>query len=215
MHEVQRTLAERGVALVEGKFEQFNRGRPYASLVQAFRARVQRILTEEAEVIERWKRRLRKEIGANAWMLAEVVPEVRHILDIEPEAERGAALTGRFPLVMAAFVRALASAMEPLVIFVERGVHDLAHRRRHASRELRRRGSDRRRRRCAAVDDQWPERDTDLFFESERCLDGLLHRCVFRERHQDDLCASGIAQHLQRLVGLRSQPPASRDSRHP
>ncbi len=122
VHEVLRALTGLSAAFVSGKLDQFDRAAPYASVLQALRSRVLAILTEEAEALERWKHRILDHVGeTGASVLVEVIPELEHILGPQPAAGAlmPAEARNRFQTVIERFVRSLASADHPLVIFLD------------------------------------------------------------------------------------------------
>jgi len=121
VHEVHRSLAGRRGSFVEGKFDQFNRGTPYDSLIQAFRNLVRQILTEDPETIADWKRRIGDAVGSNGLVLTQVIPEAELVIGPQPEIEElnPAEARNRFQIVISNFVRATAWADHPLVIFVD------------------------------------------------------------------------------------------------
>ena len=49
--------------MIAGKFDQVNRGVPYASLVQAIRQFIRHILAGSAEEVEAWRERLEKAVS--------------------------------------------------------------------------------------------------------------------------------------------------------
>jgi len=121
VREVHRSLVGRGANFVEGKFDQFDRGRPYASVLQAFRDLIRLILTEDSETIAAWNERILTAAGDNGRVLTDVIPELTHVIGEQPELATltPAEARNRFQLVVASFVRAMASADHPLVIFLD------------------------------------------------------------------------------------------------
>ncbi|MFN7975126.1 MAG: AAA family ATPase [Acidobacteriota bacterium] len=121
VHEVQRELAGRRGCFVEGKFDQFNRGIPYDSLIQAFRNLVRHVLSENEERIARWKGRIWDALGENGRVLIDVIPEAEHLIGPQAQVEdvSPAEARNRFQMVIGGFVRAMASADHPLVIFLD------------------------------------------------------------------------------------------------
>ncbi|MCA9520655.1 MAG: AAA family ATPase, partial [Myxococcales bacterium] len=121
VREVQQSLLDHGATFVEGKFDQFDRGRPLSSLIQAFRGLARILLTEQSPVIARTRARILEAVGANGRILTEVIPELAHIIGEQPELAdvTPAEARNRFQLVIAEFVHALASPEHPLVIFLD------------------------------------------------------------------------------------------------
>ena len=121
VHEVHRPLTARRGILVEGKFDQLNRGRPYDSLVQAFRSLMKQLAAETDAKLAEWKQVLLQAVGRNGQILIDVIPELRHIIGPQPPVERlgPAEARNRFQLMLGRFLRAIGSAEHPLVIFLD------------------------------------------------------------------------------------------------
>ena len=80
VHEVHRPIAERRGYFVSGKFDQFQRDVPYASLVQAFTQLVRRVLSEPAEALQAWRERIQTALGINGRVITDVIAEVELIV---------------------------------------------------------------------------------------------------------------------------------------
>ncbi|XYH96664.1 AAA family ATPase [Sorangium sp. So ce1128] len=112
--------ARRGM-FASGKFDQLQRSTPYAALAQALRSVVRRRLADPAEVLERWRQAFQEAAGPDGQILVELMPELLHILgepkplvELEPMAAKL-----RFQTTVLRFVRTLATAEHPLVLFID------------------------------------------------------------------------------------------------
>ena len=121
VHELHRSIVERHGSAVEGKFDQFKRNIPYASVIQAFRTLVGRILTESSSRVEEWRTRLQSALGGLGRVVTDVIPEVELVLgtqppvpELEPDAARN-----RFNRALVAFVGTFARSDHPLVLFFD------------------------------------------------------------------------------------------------
>ncbi len=117
--EIETPLDARGATFVGGKFDQFDRGTPYASLVQAFRGLVLRILSgKEREV---WRRRIVRGVRENLAALTDVIPELTDLIGPQPALEPASPgeARSRFQATIGRFVAALASSERPLAIFLD------------------------------------------------------------------------------------------------
>lgn len=116
--EVHRPLAERGALFVGGKFDQFNRGTPYASLIQAFRGLARRIRADAPDV---WRERIIEGVGENLRALTDIIPELEELVGPQPDLEAvpPSEARNRFNNAIERFVRTLASSEHPLVIFLD------------------------------------------------------------------------------------------------
>ena len=113
-------LAARGL-FITGKFDQFRRNIPYASLIQAFGELVGQILTQSSEEMARWRTVLQEALGSNGQVMVEVIPEIEHIIGPQPtvpELSPGER-ENRFHLVFERFVKTFATEEHPLVLFLD------------------------------------------------------------------------------------------------
>jgi len=121
VNEARGPVAARRGRFAAGKFDQFERTQPYAAFLQAFRDLVRQLLSEPEGALARWRERLLAALGPNAAVLSEVVPEAALILG---QAEPVAPLGGeeqeqRFLGVVRSFIKAVARAEHPLVLFLD------------------------------------------------------------------------------------------------
>ncbi|WP_292448484.1 AAA family ATPase [Methylibium sp.] len=107
--------------LVEGKFDQYQRDTPYATLVQAFRAQLRHVLGQDDVSLQAWRARLRDALGSNGKVIAEVVPDLELVLGAQsPVPELGPAeARNRFSMVFSRFVQAFATRDRPLLLFLD------------------------------------------------------------------------------------------------
>lgn len=121
IHEVHKPiLAKRGYFL-SGKFEEFRRDVPYSAIIQAFLGLVRQILAESEERIAAWRAAFEKSLGTNGKVIADVIPELSHIIGPQPDVpELGPEeAQHRFNHVFKNFVRVFATAEHPIVIFLD------------------------------------------------------------------------------------------------
>ncbi|MHC4955868.1 MAG: AAA family ATPase, partial [Planctomycetota bacterium] len=121
VNELQKPIVERRGAFVSGKFDQFKKNVPFASLNEAFRELVRQILTQSDEAIAEWRHRLVDALGPNGRLIVDVVPEVGLIVgdqpavpDLPPRETRN-----RFLRVLRAFVMVFCRAEHPLCLFLD------------------------------------------------------------------------------------------------
>lgn len=118
--ELAQPLARRGGWMVQGKFDQFQRSTPYATLAAALRSLVAQMLADQAGDAAPLRRRLESAVGSNGRLLVDLVPELESLLGSQPpapELPRNEA-QNRFQITLLDFVRAVA-AEQPLVIFFD------------------------------------------------------------------------------------------------
>ncbi|MFO0547584.1 MAG: AAA family ATPase [Polyangiaceae bacterium] len=120
VHEVLEHATQRA-NLATGKFDQVNRDVPYASIVQALRQLLLRIVGEGAAEVERWRARLASAVGDSGRALTELIAELEAVIGPQPALEPVPPEDARrrLDLVFRRFVRALASEANPLVLFLD------------------------------------------------------------------------------------------------
>ncbi len=119
--EVHKPIVKHRGYFISGKFDQFKRDIPYASLIQAFRGLIRMLLTESEESIGKWRHRLLEALGPNARVILDVLPDLVLITGETPEVQalEGAEAQNRFNRVFQNFVRTLASPSHPLVLSLD------------------------------------------------------------------------------------------------
>jgi len=80
VREVYKPLTQRRGYFVAGKFDQYQRNIPYASLIQCLRSLVMQLLTESESSLARWRELLADELRANARVVVDVIPELELIV---------------------------------------------------------------------------------------------------------------------------------------
>src|SRR5262249_21460450 len=121
IQELYKPIVRQRGYFISGKFDQVARGAPFGALIQAFRALVQQMLGESEERLALWRDRLSAALGANAGVLAEVIPEIELIVGKQqpPPAVGPVEALNRFQSVFQNFVGALAQPGRPLVVFLD------------------------------------------------------------------------------------------------
>ena len=106
---------------ISGKFDQYKRDVPYASLIQAFRELIRLLLTESPEALQAWRQRILGVLGENAQVIIDVLPDVALIIGDQPPVPvlEPAQADHRLNAVFQDFVRILASPKHPLAIFLD------------------------------------------------------------------------------------------------
>ncbi|MGF6773721.1 putative ATPase/two-component sensor histidine kinase [Paraburkholderia sp. GAS199] len=121
VNELQKKLAVSGGRFAAGKFEQYKRDIPYATLGQAFQGLIQSILAQSDEPVARWRVRLGEAVGENGQLVVDLIPELARILGPQPEVPQlpAAESQARFQGVFGRFIAAFAEAGHPLVLFLD------------------------------------------------------------------------------------------------
>jgi serine/threonine protein kinase len=121
VNELHKVLVPPRGLFAAGKFDQYKREIPYATLAQAFGTLVQQILAKiEAEVAQ-WRSVLAEAVGANGQLIVDLIPQVEFIIgkqpavpDLPPQDAQN-----RFQLVFRRFLGAFARPEHPLALFLD------------------------------------------------------------------------------------------------
>jgi predicted ATPase/class 3 adenylate cyclase/tRNA A-37 threonylcarbamoyl transferase component Bud32 len=119
-NEISRAIVQHDGYLIQGKFDQFQRSKPYSAVASAFRGLVPQLLVES----EAWRRDLLNDLVAavspNLGLLVELVPELEQIVGSQPSVPPLARTEAqnRFQITFVNFVKVIA-AKRPLVIFLD------------------------------------------------------------------------------------------------
>ncbi len=119
--ELRQPIAERHGYFISGKFDQYQRDVPYATLTQAFRELVQQLLSESEASIAAWRQRIQEAVGVNGQLIIDVLPQIELIIGkqepvptLEPTMAKN-----RFRMVFREFIAVFAGKERPLVLFVD------------------------------------------------------------------------------------------------
>jgi PAS domain S-box-containing protein len=121
VNELHKPLVPPRGLFASGKFDQFKRDIPYATLAQAFQSLIRPLLNKSEEDLHEWREALREALGPNGLLIVDLVPELKHIIGEQPsvpelppqEAQR------RFQLVFRRFIAVFARPEHPLALFLD------------------------------------------------------------------------------------------------
>lgn len=121
INEIHRPVVRQKGYFVSGKCDQFKRNIPYASLIQAFQELLRQILSESDDRVAVWRDRIRKALGSNGQLLAEVLPEIEMFIGPQtaPEEMVGDESRNRWSLMFRNFVGIFMRVDHPLVLFID------------------------------------------------------------------------------------------------
>ncbi len=120
VNELGKSLVRDRGYLIQGKFDQLQRGTPYSAVATAFRGLVTELLSEPDDRIAAFRESVLAAVSPNAGLLVELVPELALLLGPQPpvpELPRAEA-QNRFQLVLTTFVKVITTE-RPLVIFLD------------------------------------------------------------------------------------------------
>ena len=104
-----------------GKFDQYKRDIPYATLAQAFQTLVRSLLGKSDAELTRWREALREALEPIGQLIADLVPELTLIIGEQPPVPilEPQQAKGRFHLVFRRFIGVFATAETPLALFLD------------------------------------------------------------------------------------------------
>jgi predicted ATPase len=121
VHELHKVLVPPRGLFASGKFDQYKRDIPYATLAQAFQGLIRPLLGKSDAELAPWRDALQEQLGPNGQLMVDVVPELRLIIgeqqavpELPPQdAQR------RFQLVFRRFIDVFAQPEHPLALFLD------------------------------------------------------------------------------------------------
>ncbi|MBD1882881.1 ATP-binding sensor histidine kinase [Microcoleus vaginatus] len=121
VNEISKPITRSKGYFISGKFDQFKRNIPYASLIQAFNSLLRQLLTESTASLEIWRTKILTALGTDGQVIADVIPEVELIIGTQPEVPEVSSTEAqnRFNRVFKEFIRVFAQKEHPLVIFLD------------------------------------------------------------------------------------------------
>jgi predicted ATPase len=104
-----------------GKFDQYKRGIPYATLAQAFQSLVRELLAKNDEELGRWRSLLLEALGPNGALMVNLIPELALIIGEQPPVPDlpSQDRQNRFQQAFRRFLGIFARAEHPLAIFLD------------------------------------------------------------------------------------------------
>ncbi|MBB6186643.1 ATP-binding sensor histidine kinase [Rhodanobacter sp. MP7CTX1] len=121
VNELHKPLVPPRGLFAAGKFDQYKRDIPYATLAQAFQSLIRPLLSKKEDDLSRWRDLLCDALDPNGQLMVDLVPELKHIIGEQPpvpelppqDAQR------RFQLVFRRFISVFARPEHPLALFLD------------------------------------------------------------------------------------------------
>jgi PAS domain S-box-containing protein len=121
VNELHKALVPPRGLFASGKFDQYKRDIPYATLAQAFQSLVRPLLGQTEAEIGRWRDALGEALGPNGQLIVNLVPELELVIGKQPtvpdlppqDAQR------RFQMVFRRFLGVFARKEHPLALFLD------------------------------------------------------------------------------------------------
>src|SRR5580700_7829149 len=121
VNELHKALVPARGLFVSGKFDQYKRDIPYATLAQAFQGLIRPLLGKSDAELAGWRDALGEALGPNGRLLIDVVPELKLLIGEQPPVQElpPQQAQGRLQLVFRRFLGVFARPEHPLVLFLD------------------------------------------------------------------------------------------------
>ncbi|OSI64664.1 MULTISPECIES: trifunctional serine/threonine-protein kinase/ATP-binding protein/sensor histidine kinase [Bradyrhizobium] len=121
VYELHKVLVPPRGLLAIGKFDQYMRDIPYATLAQAFQSLVRQILSKTETELQGWRDALREALAPNGLLIVDLIPELELVIgkqppvsDLPPQDSQR-----RFQTVLRRFIGVFARPEHPLALFLD------------------------------------------------------------------------------------------------
>jgi PAS domain S-box-containing protein len=121
VNELHKVLVPSRGLFASGKFDQYKRDIPYATLGQAFQSLVRPLLGQSEAELGRWREALGEALGANGQLIVNLVPALELVIGKQPPVPDLAPqdAQNRFQLVFQRFLGVFARKEHPLALFLD------------------------------------------------------------------------------------------------
>src|ERR1700686_910065 len=121
VNELHKALVSPRGLFASGKFDQYKRDIPYATLAQAFQSLVRSLLTQSETELGRWRDSLNEALGPNGQLIVNLVPELELVIGKQPAVAElpPQDAHNRFQMVFRRFLGVFARKEHPLALFLD------------------------------------------------------------------------------------------------
>jgi PAS domain S-box-containing protein len=121
VNELHQALVPPRGLYAAGKFDQYKRDIPYATLGQAFQSLVRSLLSRSEAELGRWRDDLREALGSNGQLIVNLVPELELVIGKQPAVTNLPAsdAQNRFQLTFQRFLQVFARKEHPLALVLD------------------------------------------------------------------------------------------------
>jgi PAS domain S-box-containing protein len=121
VNELHRVLVPPRGLFASGKFDQYKRDIPYATLVQAVQSLVRALLSKSDADLVIWRHAFEDALGPSGQLMVDLVPELKLIIGEQPALQELSPqqAQSRFQLVFRRFIGVFARPEHPLVLFLD------------------------------------------------------------------------------------------------
>src|SRR6202048_3488231 len=121
VNELHKALVPPRGLFASGKFDQYKRDIPYATLAQAFQSLVRPLLSKSDAELTSWRHALLEALGPNGRLMTDLIPELTLIIGDQPPAPElpPQQAQSRFQLMFQRFIGVFAQPEHPLALFLD------------------------------------------------------------------------------------------------
>jgi PAS domain S-box-containing protein len=121
VNELHKVLVSPRGLFASGKFDQYKRDIPYATLAQAFQSLIHPLLGKSEAELRNWRQALEEALGPNGPLIVNLVPELKLIIGEQPSVPNlpPQDAQARFQLVFRRFIGVFARRQHPLALFLD------------------------------------------------------------------------------------------------
>ena len=121
VNELHRAMVPPRGLFASGKFDQYKRDIPYATVAQAFQGLIRALLGKSDAELAGWRNALGEALGPNGRLMIDVVPELRLLIDEQPPVQElpPQQAQSRLQLVFRRFLGVFARPEHPLALFLD------------------------------------------------------------------------------------------------
>ena len=121
VNELHKALATSQALFARGKFDQYKRDCPYATLAQSVQSLVRQILGKSGEEAAEWQTAVQEAVGRNGQLVTSLVPDLATLIGEQPPVEDVPPqdAQNRFNAVFRRLLGVFARAEHPLVLFLD------------------------------------------------------------------------------------------------
>ena len=121
VHELQKVLVPPRGLFASGKFDQYKRDIPYATLAQAFQGLIRPLLSKSEAELAPWRTALTEALSPNGQLMVNLIPELEPVIGPQPPAPELPPQDAqrRFQLVFRRLLSVFARPEHPLALFLD------------------------------------------------------------------------------------------------
>jgi PAS domain S-box-containing protein len=121
VNELHKVLVPSRGLFVSGKFDQYKRDIPYATLSQAFQHLARQILGQSERELGEWRQALQEALGTNGQLMVDLIPELELIIGNQPPIAELSPQDAQnhFQTVFRRLLSVFARPEHPLVLFLD------------------------------------------------------------------------------------------------